>query len=53
MSVADRIKKAEAEIRKLQFAKRKIDLDIQKLQLDIDAAREEDQPVQTPAPAVK
>lgn len=40
-SATDRIKKAEADIRRLQLAKRKLDLDIQKLQLDIDAAKEE------------
>ncbi len=37
----DRIKAAEAAIRKLQFDKRKIDLEIQKFQLDIEAAKEE------------
>ena len=37
----DRIKVAEAAIRKLQFEQRKIDLEIQKHGLDIEAAKEE------------
>ena len=37
----DRIKVAEAAIRKLQFDKRKIDLEIQKHELDIEAAKAE------------
>lgn len=37
----DRIKEAEAAIRKLQFDKRKIDLEIQKHELDIEAAKAE------------
>lgn len=37
----DRIKVAEAAIRKLQFAKRKLDLEIQKFELDIEAAKED------------
>ena len=37
----DRIKEAEAAIRKLQFDKRKIDLEIQKHELNIEAAKAE------------
>ncbi len=37
----DRIRAAETAIRKLQFEKRKIDLEIQKHELDIEAAKEE------------
>lgn len=37
----ERIKAAEAAIRKLQFDKRKIDLEIQKYELDIEAAKAE------------
>ena len=49
----DRIKEAEAAIRKLQFDKRKIDLEIQKHELDIEAAKAElqaESPVNSQAP---
>ena len=37
----ERIKAAQVAIRKLQFDKKKIDLEIEKFKLDIEAANEE------------